>query len=198
MPSLTPPPNRLGLFCKQSLRDAIEQQMQMASELIKLDAQQFRKGSPVRIGRLDDQRIPKAMSHRIVVLLTLRMGRHVEDDHVPPELVSTVSYRLSFLVHSSGPIFTRADRVVESNNVDLHQAEVLSDGWDLISEDGDLDKLAGVYWPDLGAQLARDFCCIVPPVFADKFLDGDLTATVGIDPAYWVSAECRPVARAAA
>jgi hypothetical protein len=190
MLSLKPPPNRLGLFCKQDLKSAIEQRMHMASELIRVDAKQFQKGSPVKIGRLEDQRIPKAMSHRIVVLLTLRMGRHVEHDHVPPELVSKVSYR-----HSAGPIFTRADRVVESNNVDLHQAGVLSDGWDLISEDGDLDKLAGVYWPDLDAQLARDFCCIVPPVFADQFLDGDLTATVEIDPAYWVSAECRPVAR---
>lgn len=188
-------PHEAGVFSKIPVRTAIEQQIEMASHLIAVDAKRIISESAVASLRFDADRIPRAMSHRIQLLVKLRMGRHVEHDHVPPEMVSSVEYRLSFLIHSSGPIFTRAERVVDSQNPDLHEVGILSDGWELIAEDGDLEKVEGGYWPDLNYQITRDFGCIVPEGFAADFLDGDLTAEVAFDDAYWVSAECKPVVR---
>jgi hypothetical protein len=186
--------NQAGLLTKQSLPDAIAQQLKLASELIALEAAQFRE--PGGRGRvvLGENAFREGTAHKIVLLLKLQLGRHVPYDHVPTDLVSSVTYRLSVLAHSAGPVWTRIDREVVSSNPDLTECSQLPSGWDLLSETGDLSSLDGMLWPDLPLALEQDLSCIVPDQFAEEFLDGDLTAKVEFDPAFWVAGNCRSAA----
>lgn len=182
--------NKAGLLSKQKLRDAIKQEMKLASDLIAIEAAQFRP-SINEWKPFTEKALKTGVGNRIALLLKLQLGRHVEHDHVPPELVCGVTYRLSFLAHSAGPVWTRIERDVAASD-DRMRTTVFLGGWELLSEDGDLSSAKGVFWPELDQHLTRDLLNIVPDEFADEFLDGDLTASVAFDPAYWVSGNCSP------